>query len=94
MKSKIEEMKLLSYTTENHLFLNKLKVHDYFRSLIPLEGEYIYPQFHGLPKIHKKPVHNALIMMDKEVIHFTMSVVGIQLIVSSGSINMMTGNSL
>ena len=55
MKSKIEKMKLLSYTTENHLFLNELKVHDYFRSLIPLEGEYIYPQFHGLPKIHKKP---------------------------------------
>ena len=55
MTNKIEQMKQLSYTTENHLFLNELKVHDYFRSLIPLEGEIIYPQFHGLPKIHKKP---------------------------------------
>lgn len=55
MTNKMEQMKLLSYTVENHLYLNKLKVHNYFRSLITEDGKIIYPQFHGLPKIHKKP---------------------------------------
>ena len=56
MIRKGEQMKSLSYTVERHLPLNELKVADYFRSLVSGPGEEIvYPQFHGLPKIHKKP---------------------------------------
>ena len=42
---------------DDHLFLSELKVKEYFKSLVSRIGEdIIYPQFHGLPKIHKKPV--------------------------------------
>jgi hypothetical protein len=56
MINKGNQMKLLSYTVEKHLPLNELKVGEYFRSLVSGDGEeIIYPLFHGLPKIHKKP---------------------------------------
>ena len=56
MISKGKQMNELSYTVERHLPLNELKVGQYFRSLVSGDGEeIIYPLFHGLPKIHKKP---------------------------------------
>ena len=56
MINKGKQMRILSYTVERHPFLNELKVAEYFRSLISGDGEeIIYPLFHGLPKIHKKP---------------------------------------
>ena len=56
MKEKGRQMIELSDMVEDHLFLSELKVDDYFKSKVPRAGEeIIYPQFHGLPKIHKKP---------------------------------------
>ena len=56
MKRKGDEMIKLADMVDDHLFLSELKVNDYFRSKVPEAGEeIIYPQFHGLPKIHKKP---------------------------------------
>ena len=56
IKEKGRQMIELSDMVEDHLFLSELKVDDYFKSKVPRAGEeIIYPQFHGLPKIHKKP---------------------------------------
>ena len=56
MKSKGEKMIELSDMVDDHLFLSELKLNDYFKSKVARTGEeIIYPQFHGLPKIHKKP---------------------------------------
>ena len=56
MREKGNHMLDLANTADEHLFLNELKVGDYFRSLVSgAEEPLVYPQFHGLPKIHKKP---------------------------------------
>ena len=56
MKSKGSKMIELSDMVDEHLFLSELKLNDYFKSKVARAGEeIIYPQFHGLPKIHKKP---------------------------------------
>ena len=56
MKSKGEKMIELADMVDDHLFLSELRLNDYFRSRVAREGEeIIYPQFHGLPKIHKQP---------------------------------------
>ena len=56
MKSKGEKMIVLSDMVDDHLFLCELKLKEFFRSKVSRAGEeIIYPQFHGLPKIHKKP---------------------------------------
>ena len=56
MNEKGRQMISLAELAEEHLFLSELKVPEYFKSLVHESGEDpIYPQFHGLPKIHKKP---------------------------------------
>jgi hypothetical protein len=56
MKSKEKKMLNLSDMVDDHISLSELKLGDYFKSLVSRNGEdIIYPQFHGLPKIHKKP---------------------------------------
>ena len=56
MREKGKQMLALADTADEHLFLYELKVGDYFRSLVNGDEEpLVYPQFHGLPKIHKKP---------------------------------------
>ena len=56
MKSKGEQMIALSDMVDDHLLLCELKLKEYFRSKVARAGEeIIYPQFHGLPKIHKQP---------------------------------------
>lgn len=56
MAIKCLEMEQLADMVEFHLTLSELKLDDYFRSKITEKGaEHIYPQFHGIPKIHKKP---------------------------------------
>ena len=56
MRAKGKKMLNLANMTEDHIFLDELKLGDYFKSLVSGEGEdVVYPQFHGLPKIHKKP---------------------------------------
>jgi hypothetical protein len=56
MISKGKKMIELSDMVDDHIFLSELKLNDYFKSGVPRAGEeIIYPQFHGLPKIHKKP---------------------------------------
>ena len=56
MREKGKKMLALAKLAEEHIFLAELKVGDYFRSLVNGEEEDpIYPHFHGLPKIHKKP---------------------------------------
>src|SRR5271169_900274 len=56
MREKGKKMKALSDMVDDHLFLSELKLGNYFKSLINGDGEdVVYPLFHGLPKIHKKP---------------------------------------
>ena len=56
MREKGKKMLALADMADEHIFLNELKVGDYFRSLVSGPGEpLVYPLFHGLPKIHKKP---------------------------------------
>src|SRR6202044_2167361 len=56
MIDKGRQMIELSNTVLDHLGLAELGVDNYFKSLVPEAGEpIIYPSFHGLPKIHKKP---------------------------------------
>ena len=56
MREKERQMIDLANMADEHLFLSELKVPEYFKSLVSGEGEsLVYPIFHGLPKIHKKP---------------------------------------
>ena len=56
MKTKQKEMLDLANMADEHMFLNELNVGKFLRSKIPEDGNtFEYPQFHGIPKIHKKP---------------------------------------
>ena len=56
MWKKCREMQELSDMTIDHIILSELNVGEYFESKITEPGaEHAYPEFHGLPKIHKKP---------------------------------------
>ena len=56
MIEKGKQMIALSDLVDDHLPLSELRLNDYFSSKVAGEGdEIIYPQFHGLPKIHKQP---------------------------------------
>ncbi|KAH9484659.1 hypothetical protein JR316_0001558 [Psilocybe cubensis] len=57
MKSKMIQMQTLARTVEDeHLFLFELGLSRFFLSNVPEDGSsFKYPQFHGIPKIHKKP---------------------------------------
>ena len=56
MRDKGKKMLVLADLADEHIFLNELKVGNYFRSLVSGDEEpLVYPLFHGLPKIHKKP---------------------------------------
>jgi len=56
MDEKCSEMQVLSDMTIDHILFSELKLGEYFESMITTEGsEHLYPQFHGIPKIHKKP---------------------------------------
>ena len=56
MLNKGDQMIKLADMVSDHIPLSELRVDNYFRSLVLVAGEpIIYPLFHGLPKIHKKP---------------------------------------
>ena len=56
MKKKILDMEELSDSVIDHLLFSELGLWEFFRSKTSgPEDEIIYPQFHGLPKIHKTP---------------------------------------
>ncbi len=56
MSKKCMEMQELADLTIDHLEFSELKLYEYFESKITESGaKHVYPQFHGLPKIHKKP---------------------------------------
>jgi hypothetical protein len=55
MAKKCMEMQELADMTIDHLDFSILKLYEYFESKITEKGsQHVYPQFHGLPKIHKK----------------------------------------
>jgi len=54
MKDKGKIMVELSDMVQDHIFLSELRLDEYFKSLVT-EKDHVYPQFHGLPKIHKQP---------------------------------------
>ena len=56
MLRKEELMIELADMVDDHIFLHELNLQRYFKSKLTRTGEEIqYPQFHGIPKIHKKP---------------------------------------
>jgi hypothetical protein len=56
MNKKCREMKDLADMTVDHPLLNELGLWKFFQSKITEPGsEHVYPLFHGIPKIHKKP---------------------------------------
>ena len=54
MKDKGKRMLALSDMVDEHIPLSELKLGEFFKSLVT-DTDIIYPQFHGLPKIHKSP---------------------------------------
>ena len=54
MDKKGRQMQFLTTLVEKHLLWSELKLNEYFKSLITTK-DHVYPQFHGIPKIHKKP---------------------------------------
>jgi hypothetical protein len=54
MKEKGKRMLALSDMVDDHISLSELKLGEYFKSLVT-DTDIVYPQFHGLPKIHKSP---------------------------------------
>ena len=56
MKKKILDMEELSDSVIDHIQLSELGLWEFFRSKVSgPEDDIIYPQFHGIPKIHKTP---------------------------------------
>jgi hypothetical protein len=55
MSEKCMEMNDLASAVSDVPPLAALKVDKFFLSLITTGSEHVYPKFHGLPKIHKKP---------------------------------------
>ena len=55
MVTKSHHMLELAHMVDKHIGLSELGVDRCFKLLITDLDEYIYPQFHGIPKIHKKP---------------------------------------